>query len=236
MKENKLDLIVIVILFILLLNSFVLSYFYFQAYQKNEPTEVVAKEAITNEVTTENESNISTEELMNKIYPKDTFKDGTVEYSVYHTDRAVGLMYDEKHKIMSANNCTVYLFEGEYQITRDNDNIQNEDHRQDIIIKNLPADKVVDVLINSDEEGSDYAGIFFLTRDGDIYYVKYVGYSEKSVNAAKIDNISNVIRMEREAYAIKDDASHSYSTILGIDINGNVYDLEMMAYENGLIG
>ena len=227
MKENKLDLIVIVILFILLLNSFVLSYFYFQAYQKNEPTEVFAKETITNEVTTENESNISTEELMNKIYPKDSFKDGTVEYSVYHTDRAVGLMYDEKHKIMSANNCTVYLFEGEYQITRDNDNIQNE---------NLPADKVVDVLINSDEEGSDYAGIFFLTRDGDIYYVKYVGYSENSVNAAKIDNISNVIRMEREAYAIKDDASHSYSTILGIDINGNVYDLEMMAYENGLIG
>ena len=42
--------------------------------------------------------------------------------------------------------------------------------------------------------------------------------------------------MEREAYAVKDGASHSYSTILAFDIDGNVYDLEMMAYENGLIG
>lgn len=102
--------------------------------------------------------------------------------------------------------------------------VHKDGNSKEITINGI-NEKVVDIISGPLGDGANYAFIF-LTEKGDVYFSSWNGYGSLDIKPEKISSVSNIARVfGTMSNKTINGGNYTRATFIGIDINGNCYDL-----------
>ena len=190
-----------------------------QAQMDELETTVEGQSGNVNENEDKNEM-VSFSKLMDMIYPK-KFNDNTKEYSPNMVKEVIttGIteVYNNNNIEMQMSGVYAYQEEKSIDVTI-MDTINNTNKHYVVSGVN---EEVVSIVVIPFEGEATPNYIYFLTRDGDVYYL----YNNNTVdmtnlNAIKIEDINNVISIT-SASVIDENAMHAYAEVVASTYEGD---------------
>ena len=205
-------------------------YFFYNANieKNNLQAQISELESEKNENDDKNEM-VSFSKLMDMIYPQ-KFKDGTIEYSPNRVGEVITTCtieaYNNNNIEMQMSD--VYAYQDEKSIdVRIMDTYNNTN--KNYVVSGINEEVVSIVVIPFEAEVTPNY-IYFLTREGNVYYLYNNNTVEMiNLNAKKIENINNVISITLTS-VIDESAMHAYASVIASTYDGDYKVLTKEVY------
>lgn len=185
---------------------------------KSENTEV-KNETELNSDSTSNINNYSFSKLMDMMYPK-SFENNSIKYENTYINDSTYMVSSDLNDNLDISTSSVSIFNNSNEITV---RLCDSKSSQDTTVTITGIDEeIVSLQMITFEAETTPSYIYFLSREGNVYYTKNLKSAEAitDLKATKIENISNVVSINTME-VLDDSLYEAYTTVVGTLYDGS---------------